>query len=133
MGHDLIHVVDTRGEVVVLAERLDLPLRVAQDVLFVALGMLVAKLTLHDIREGVWQLRLASEDAPDEGWPGNADAFNAPEARCTIKAVLDERLKVELQVQPDAFEDHSRWYPAMHVLPLNVIFAVCILGTSVED
>lgn len=56
MGHDLIHVVDTRGEVVVLAEWLDLPLRVAQDVLFVALGMLVAKLTLHDIREGVWQL-----------------------------------------------------------------------------
>ena len=56
MGHDLIHVVHTHGEVVVLAERLDLPLRVAQDVLFVALGMLVAKLTLHDIREGVWQL-----------------------------------------------------------------------------
>ena len=133
MGHDLVHMVYARCKVVVLAERLNLSLRVAQDVLFVPLGILVAKLTLHDIRERVGQLRLASEDAPDEGWPGNADAFYAPEARCTIKAILDERLKVELQVEPDAFEDHSRWYPAMHVLPLYVIFTVCVLGTSVED
>ena len=56
MGHDLVHVVYTGGEVVVLAERLNLPLRVAQDVLFVALGVLVAKLTLHHIRKRVWQL-----------------------------------------------------------------------------
>ena len=56
VGHDLIHVVYTDCEVVMLAERLNLPLRVAQDVLFVALGMLLAKLTLNDIRERVWQL-----------------------------------------------------------------------------
>ena len=58
--HDLIHVIDTRAELVILAKRLNLvvvdPLSVGKDVFFVALGVLGAKLTLNDVRKRIRQL-----------------------------------------------------------------------------
>ena len=58
--HDLIHVIDTRAELVILAKRLNLvvvdPLSVGKDVFFEALGVLGAKLTLNDVRKRIRQL-----------------------------------------------------------------------------
>ena len=38
-----------------------------------------------------------------------------------------------MEVEPDAFEDHTRWDSCMHGLPRDVVFRVGVLSCTVED
>lgn len=75
-----------------------------QDIFLVALSKLLSKLALYHEWEGIRHLMSASENTSHEGWASNLDGVNRAEASL-LETIFDERRNIELQVQPDSFED----------------------------
>ena len=94
--------------------------------------MLLAELALNDIRERVRHLVLGSEDATDQCRARDRYGVDRAEVG-RIKATLYKRLHIELQVEPNAFKNHSRRNARMHGLARYVILRVGVLRPGEEN
>lgn len=131
----MVHVVNASSVLEVLAQVLNYDVVfpvLTEHVLFKLLSLLLPELSLDHERKRVWDLRLAGEHATHKSWSLNAYSVDATEACARIEATLDEALKVDLEVEPDVFEDHARWYPCVHMVSRDIVLAVGVLSATRE-
>ena len=131
-GDDLIHVVNAQLEVEVLLDVLNVHVVVARDVLLEVEGHVFSKVSLDHVRERIRQLRLGAQHSPDEAGTSDLNAFNVLELD-SGKALLHERVEVELQIHPQALHEIGAGYPGMQLHPMDVILTIGVKLSTIED
>ena len=104
----------------------------SENVVFIALCLLMSEFSFNHVGKRVGYLGFAGEDSPDKSCALNINCINRAEVSC-IEAVVNKRLDIELKVEPDTLKYHTTRDSSMHRLPWDVVFCVCILRATVKD
>ena len=125
--------VDPGSEIQPLLQILDLipSFLVTLYVFLIARCLFSPEFSFQNVWKWVWYLRLACENSAYKSRSLNADRVDRSEI-CGVKATLHKGLDVELQVEPDTFEDHAWGHSGMQGLSRDVVLRVGVGRPAVE-
>lgn len=131
---NLIYVVHARSKLQRLGQGFNLDERIlliAHDILFVPLGCFRSEFFFKHEGERVWDLVFAGTHFAHETGSHDHNGVNWFE-RNAFEGVFYKVLNVELQIEPDALENHVWRHSGMHGLSGNVVFRVNVHWAAVE-
>ena len=87
----------------------------SENVVFIALCLLMSEFSFNHVGKRVGYLGFAGEYSSDKSCALNINCINRTEVSC-IEAVVNKRLDIELKVEPDTLKYHTTRDSSVHRL-----------------